>query len=376
MSKNVLFLVTGKTTQVITETVWALACDPNNQEQWVPDEVHVLSTQDGLDQIRLRLFQNNIFSQFKDEYPQLKHILFDETCLTVFRNDEGEPLVDLKTPEENEYAANMICQKIRTFTGDDDITLHVSIAGGRKTMGFYAGYALSLYGRAQDRMSHVLVEDKFEKASNFFYPSVNENDFAEDYAKQFIGRTKDAKIWLANIPFVRMKDAIKDKHQLKQDSFTQVVQKINESFNDVKLIIDLPNRTVQVNDKFIINDLPPREFAMLSWFAVRKKENKEGIIAPKDNMTSSKISQQELKKISALTADYLQYYAELKNDPDISVDKKFFEGVKSLLKSSLETAFGLELAAKIAIVQENRGKPFYLNLNPDCIEIIDKFKSE
>jgi CRISPR-associated protein (TIGR02584 family) len=28
--------------------------------------------------------------------------------------------------------------------------------GERKTMGFYVGYALSLFGRAQDRLSHVI----------------------------------------------------------------------------------------------------------------------------------------------------------------------------------------------------------------------------
>lgn len=55
MPKNVL-LVTGMTPQIITETVRALACDPNNAEPWIPDEIHVLSTEDGLTQIRSRLF--------------------------------------------------------------------------------------------------------------------------------------------------------------------------------------------------------------------------------------------------------------------------------------------------------------------------------
>ncbi len=46
MSKNILLVVTGMTPQIITETVWALACDPLNDAPWVPDEIHVLSTQD------------------------------------------------------------------------------------------------------------------------------------------------------------------------------------------------------------------------------------------------------------------------------------------------------------------------------------------
>jgi CRISPR-associated protein (TIGR02584 family) len=41
-------------------------------------------------------------------------------------------------------------------TADPQASLHVSIAGERKTMGFYVGYALSLFGRTQGRLSHVL----------------------------------------------------------------------------------------------------------------------------------------------------------------------------------------------------------------------------
>jgi hypothetical protein len=58
----------------------------------------------------------------------------------------------------------------------------------------------------------------------------------------------------------------------------------------------------------------------------------------------------------------------------VSVDKKFFEGVKSHLKTALEN-IRLELAEKIAIKQEGRGKPFYLDIQPENIEIIDNFKN-
>lgn len=46
--KNVLFLVTGMSPQIITETVWALACDPKRNDKWIPDEIYVLSTQKGI----------------------------------------------------------------------------------------------------------------------------------------------------------------------------------------------------------------------------------------------------------------------------------------------------------------------------------------
>lgn len=72
MKKNILFLVTGMTPQIITETVWALACDPQSDEKWIPDEIHIMSTDDGLNQIRKRLFEDQVFQQFQIDFPQLK----------------------------------------------------------------------------------------------------------------------------------------------------------------------------------------------------------------------------------------------------------------------------------------------------------------
>ena len=57
------------------------------------------------------------------------------------------------------------------------------------------------------------------------------------------------------------------------------------------------------------------------------------------------------------------------------VDKKFFESVKSHIKTLLEEKLGLELAARIAIKQDKKGNPFYLDVSPDAIEIVDKFKN-
>lgn len=70
---------------------------------------------------------------------------------------------DIISPEDNERAADCITAWIKDAAADDDAALHVSLAGGRKTMGYYVGYALSLFGRAQDRLSHVLVDDRYER---------------------------------------------------------------------------------------------------------------------------------------------------------------------------------------------------------------------
>ena len=379
MSKNILLLVTGGTPQIITETIWALACDPQHNEQWVPDEVHIISTRYGLNEVKNKLLgKDKILTRMKNEYAQIANLRLEDNFLHCFTDQDGNELEDLRTPEENEFAANLICEKIRHFSSDEKVSLHVSIAGGRKTMGFYAGYALSLYGRAQDRMSHVLVDEKFEKGINFYYPSKNENDFIIDRENKTIGLSKDANVWLAQIPFVRLKEAVKDKHQLKgEDSFSTVVHKINESFNDVKLKILVHSREVLINDKFVIKNLAPREFAMLHWFADLRKKGFDGIVAPTKKINSKDIPPQEAKYIAQLSEQFKQYYEEFKNTEDIQldVDKQFFESVKSLLNTALLGHLGLELAEKISLTQNKKGQPFYLNVKPENIEIIDRFKN-
>lgn len=382
MAQNVLFLVTGMTPQIITETVWALACDPNNNNPWIPDEIYVLSTDDGLNQIRSRLFSEKEgykFEKFKQEYPQLRHIEFDNTekyLITIQR--DGVNLKDLKTPEDNEAAADEICNTIREFTEQNDVALHVSIAGGRKTMGFYAGYALSLYGRAQDRMSHVLVEERYESARDFFYPSADETVFVTNRDGIEL-KAKDAQIWLAEIPFVRMREAIVDKHELKNKvKFSEVVQKINASFGPIKLSIDSKNQRIYINDgAFIIDNLPAREFAMLHWFASLRKQGLDGIIAPTESILNKEAKVEDIQHILQLSAQYRQYYDVLKLKDEfhedslktVDVDKRFFEVVKSRLKSALEESLGLELANKLQIKQDKRGQPFYLDLEPNMIEL-------
>lgn len=373
MSRNILFLVTGKTPQIITETIWALACDEDSADTWVPDEVHVLSTQDGLNQIRKRLFEDGVFEQFKQDYPIISHIEFNPADhLYVITDEAGKPLVDLKTPEENERSADIICKMVKDFTSIDDTSVHVSIAGGRKTMGFYAGYALSLYGRAQDSLSHVLVQSEFEQAVNFFYPTPKEY-LVSDWSSKVVGNAQDAQVWLAKIPFVRMHEAILPKHQLKQeDSFSEVVQKINESYEDITLELNTFSRKAIINGKFTIDNLPPREWAMLNWFADRRKKGKGGIIAPSKNSNEKSSNHEHDEHIQALTEEYFDYYYDHKNDEnlEISVDKKFFQEAKSRLQTALKESLGIELAAKLNITQGlGKGSPFQLNIAPEAISI-------
>jgi CRISPR-associated protein (TIGR02584 family) len=172
--RRVLLAVTGLTPQVVTETLYALAVW--SEPKFIPTEVHLVTTLEGAERARLGLLHERTgwFHRLRGEYG-LPEIRFDMQTIHVLSDAAGTPLADIRVPADNERAADLITELVRRITDDPASALHVSIAGGRKTMGFYAGYALSLFGRPQDRLSHVLVSPPYESHPAFFYPTPESN---------------------------------------------------------------------------------------------------------------------------------------------------------------------------------------------------------
>lgn len=353
--QNILFLVTGMTPQIITETVWALACDPAlaDDERFVPDEIWVLTTEHGCNLINTRLFDNGIFAKFKKDYPIVSHIQFDKTKVCVIKNHQ-EKLVDLKTPLDNELCANLICQKVREFTQDDDVRLHVSIAGGRKTMGFYAGYALSLYGRSQDTMSHVLVSSDFENVPDFYYPTLDSKIIINNKGEPL--DTKNAKVWLANIPFVRMRNSLGKDSFVANATFSDVVNNINLANSSLQVIINELDRTVMVANKRC--KLAHREFAFYLWFAKNKLNGITSITRPIDGVPYD------------FADEYQAVYDSLGKIKKFDVNQEFFDQRNTYVKRDFKKAFGDDVAQKIGICQNEDG--YYECVLDDWQIVIDE----
>lgn len=154
--RRILLAVTGLSPQVVTETLYVLAVQA--KPAFVPTEIHLITTRQGAEHARLNLLSRQIgwFHRLRADYA-LPEIAFHAKCIHVIPDAAGGELDDIRTPADNARAADFVTERVRALTSDPDCTLHVSIAGGRKTMGYYLGYALSLFGRGQDRLSHVLV---------------------------------------------------------------------------------------------------------------------------------------------------------------------------------------------------------------------------
>ncbi len=340
--KNVLFLVTGMTPQIVTETVWALACDPDNPDKWVPDEIHIFSTEQGFNQIKKRLFTEGVFAQMQKDYPQLQNTRFDERFFHYITQGD-QVLPDVTTPAHNEVMANSLCKAIGTLCEDKDSNLHVSLAGGRKTMGFYAGYALSLYGRSQDRLSHVLVDPQYEKASDFFYPTIQEYLISDKDGK--VLNAQDAQVWLSQIPFVRMRGVLDDDSIIAGKEFSEVVATIENVLKPITIRVDSNERLVYVGD--ISCKLSPKEFS-LYLLAIEWRQQGKALYHPSKDIDGDTIDKDAMQRFNQI---YQRYKSE--QSTDILVDFSYFSNALSTMKRKFKKAFGKKIAEKIAVQKDN-----------------------
>ncbi|MEZ9901794.1 CRISPR-associated ring nuclease Csm6 [Vibrio breoganii] len=241
--KNVLVAVTGASPQVLTETIYAL----HKQGKPLPEEVFVITTKTSEQTLVTGLFEEGHWQKLLDEY-ELGDIAFSQSNIWCIADDDGQLVDDAKSEEDQSIMADYITRKVAELTSREDIAIHASIAGGRKTMAFYMGYAMSLYGREQDVLSHVFVNDEFEFVRDFYFPTKNDNWIP---GKNGIGKlnTKLAQVTLAEIPFVRMRKQFESKllDQIEEQTFSKTVAMMNNAATKkVEVNINTKNRSLSV----------------------------------------------------------------------------------------------------------------------------------
>lgn len=170
--RNIFLFVSGRTPQIITETLFFFAVQQN--PPIIPHEIHVVTTTEGRALILQHLLtpETGHFARLCLEYGLGNdNIRFSADTIEVICDTTGNPLSDIRTDADNRAAADLITAKVRALTADPSTRLVASMAGGRKTMGLYLGFALQFYGRPQDRLTHVLVNPaQLENDPQFFYP--------------------------------------------------------------------------------------------------------------------------------------------------------------------------------------------------------------
>lgn len=351
--RRVLLAVTGLSPQVVTETLYALT--RRVKPAFVPTEIHLLTTAEGADRARLTLLSDDPgwFHRLRRDY-RLPDIKFSDETIHALRTAEGELIGDIRTREENEQLANSLTEVVKELTADPDCALHVSIAGGRKTMGFYAGYALSFFGRPQDRLSHVLVSAPYESNQQFYYPTPRRYVIYTHPPESRPLDARDAEVSLAEIPFVRLRGGLDERLLEGRVTFSEVVAAAQRALEPQLLEIDLDGKCIFAGGQRV--RLAPAQLAFVSWLARRAIEGSPEVFCPSDGAPEREYGDEYMREYRHLGDDLDSLTAQ---NMQAGMSKTFFEQTKSRLRRALINALGPEGAQRYGVTNTDKPPRLY-----------------
>ena len=112
--RRILLAVTGLSPQVVTETLYALgvAAGQGGADALMPTEVHLITTAQGAKIARTALLHpdGGQYHALLRDYPQLGNPVFDEAHIHTIHDAAGQPLADIRSPEENAAATRAVLE--------------------------------------------------------------------------------------------------------------------------------------------------------------------------------------------------------------------------------------------------------------------------
>ncbi len=239
--------------QILTETYSVL----RRNKGIVIDEIEILTTVFGKQiLIKSLLAPGGHFHKMLNDYTIAENeVLFDAGQIVVLKDSEEQPLGDIRSTKDNEHIRKQIFERVEYLTADPDVTLHCSLAGGRKSMGFLFGAAMQFFGREQDRLYHVLVSPlEIEAGSTFYYRRPENEPVLFEKRNSDVVKVKengvereiynhDVKVDLAEINFCRLRNVLQfvrtqsgnytdDTLRVTQyaiDNYERMIKKLSES---------------------------------------------------------------------------------------------------------------------------------------------------
>ena len=304
--KNRVLLVSlGTSPQIITEVIYALTVgrEKKGESVFLPSAVVVVSTKSGIAKARNELEDKGHYQRFMDDYtlyplPKIQYKTIEK---------DGLPLEDIRTTEDNEAAADTITRIIAEITSDADTALHISLAGGRKTQGYYTGFAASLFCRSQDRLSHVLVTEGFEGNAGFFYtPPKHQAISIQRGAGEYQANAADADIELADLPFVSLRKTIPERYlRDAKEGLSAIIAKIKLAESSYLLTLNLDKKSIYLGGHELDLSNNMRELAFLYMLLSKKISDGEGVfLRPNDKMKRREFD--EAKRVNGVA--YLKSY--------------------------------------------------------------------
>jgi CRISPR-associated protein (TIGR02584 family) len=288
-SREIILLgVVGMSPAVITETVWALAFPPRGVTPIVPHRVRLITTTEGVKHVeKLRAATPQFgglspweamraaLAKKRPEAAQRLHL--ENPRILAMRSPRGidAELPDIRTPEENEAAADFILEAVHEITARPDQRLVATLAGGRKTMGALLYAAMNLVAREDDMLTHVLVKEPFDAplVPPFWFPAARPTRHElRDRAGKVVRTVSstEAGIELATVPFVPLRNRFHDlPEKARVGSFMRMVREMSgalaqDAARKVALKFPRAGRTLEIDGRAVEME-NETQLAVLRW---------------------------------------------------------------------------------------------------------------
>lgn len=252
---NVL-AVSGLSPAVVTETLWALLVTGHSIAS-----VTIITTRRGADLVARDLTRVDgaiprLFADFDAARPM------PPVQEIVVRGADGDDLADIAAEADHLAMSDAINVAVRDLTRDGQPALHASIAGGRKSMSAALTLAMCLHARPEDRLSHVLVPEEFERTTGFFYP-------LEPGSVSALG------LRLVDLPFPRLRSLLPSS--ARTESMDRLIAALQLRLDaGAVLVVDLERRALHLPSGPALC-LPPLQCAVYALLAVHAPADSAGL---------------------------------------------------------------------------------------------------
>ena len=239
MRRRILIVTGGMSPAIVTETVWALAAA--REPAFWPDRVFVVVTAGALERCRTSLL---------GAAGKLALLSMELKRPSLASATEIVPTActDIRSEEDAIAFGDAVCEMVQRETRDEHAVVHLSLAGGRKTMSFHGGAAMTLFGRPQDELSHVLVHPaSLERPdADFWWP----------------GHYQPGDVELSLIPFVRVRGRLPRSMLEQKMDYARYVAQVNAAMEGTDVVLELlaDTSTLRIAGGAVLLRLEPKDF--------------------------------------------------------------------------------------------------------------------
>lgn len=245
-NQTIAIFVIGGSPAILSESLAAYVRD----DETFPSRLKIITTLEGKKRLKQRFLDEGGWQAFVTEYPEYQSVVFDESCMEVAGN-----LQDISSEADNRIMMETIFRVVQEASAQG-YKIIASIAGGRKTMSYYLGLAMSMFASSGDKMTHVLVPPEWEFHRDFLFPK----------------RHELAKLTLLGTPFLRIGDFLAS--ELKKVDVERMLDATQTAIDQAaKPILEVNYDTREVSFLGQTVCLPVREFTFYRFFLQQKERH-------------------------------------------------------------------------------------------------------